>query len=258
MREYAMTPEERWRIEDLERRIEEDDDVDAMVEWAAFWAFNKHEWPLDEERKKKVLDYYEEGVRCGNQLACLNLGAIYNEGVLAERDYERSAELYRIAADIEDDNAIAAMAITNLGYYYYYDFAGKQDYKKAFNCFLQGALRYSNANAYYKLGDMYRYGYYVDQDDKMAFELYMKAFNCEDDGNLFKADVAYRLGDCFLNGIGCQKDLYAALTLLQISERQFYEKLRRRDPTAKEPFSKMSALLEETKRQIAEELEMDT
>ncbi len=256
MRENGLTPEERWRIADLERRIEEDDDVDAMVEWAAFWAFNKREWPLSEDTKAKVLEYYEEGVRCGNQLACLNLGAIYNEGVLVKRDYERSAELYRIASEIEDDNAIAAMAITNLGYYYYYDFAGKQDYRKAFNCFLQGALRYSNANAYYKLGDMYRYGHFVDQDDKMAFELYMKAFNCEDDGNFFKADVAYRLGDCFLNGIGCQKDLFAALTVLEISERHFYEKIKRRDREASEKFPKMMALLDETKRQIAKELEI--
>ena len=34
MRENGLTPEERWRIADLERRIEEDDDVDAMVERA--------------------------------------------------------------------------------------------------------------------------------------------------------------------------------------------------------------------------------
>lgn len=258
MSEYGLTPEERWRIADLERRIEEDDDVDAMVEWAAFWAFNKREWPLSDDRKEKVLEYYETGASSGNQLACLNLGAIYNEGVLVKRDYERSAELYEIAAGIEDDNGIAAMAITNLGYYYYYDFAGKQDYEKAFNCFLQGALRYSNANAYYKLGDMYRFGQFVQQNDKMAFEMYMKAFNCEEDGNFFKAEVGQRLGECFLNGIGCTPDLYAALTLLQISERHYYEKIKRHDEKAKKSFPKMQSLLEETKKRIAESLDMNT
>lgn len=257
MRDNGLTPEERWRIADLERRIEEDDDVDAMVEWAAFWAFDKRQWPLSEDQKEKVLEYYEAGVEEGNQLACLNLGAIYNEGVLVPRNYERSAELYRIAADMDDDNAVAAMAITNLGYYYYYDYAGKQDYKKAFNCFLQGALRYSNANAYYKLGDMYRRGQFVDRDDKMAFEMYMKAFNCEEDGNFFKADVGYRLGDCFLHGIGCTRDPFAALTLLQISERHFYEKLKRHDRGAKASFKKMKLLMEETKRVIAEEIGID-
>ena len=258
MRENGLTPEERWRIADLERRIEEDDDVDAMVEWAAFWAFNKREWPLSEDQKEKVLEYYEAGVKEGSQLACLNLGAIYNEGILVKRDYEKSAELYRIAAESEEDNSIAAMAITNLGYYYYYDFAGKQDYQKAFNCFLQGALRYANANAYYKLGDMYRYGYFVDKDEKMAFEMYMKAFNCEEDGNFFKAEIGYRLGECFLNGIGCTRDPYAALTLLQISERHYYEKIKRHDVSAKKEFSKVTKLMEETKRQIGEELELNT
>ena len=72
MRENGLTPEERWRIADLERRIEEDDDIDAMVEWAAFWAFNKREWQLSADQKEKVLDYYEACVESGNSLACLN------------------------------------------------------------------------------------------------------------------------------------------------------------------------------------------
>ena len=253
-----MTPEERWKIADLERRIEEDDDIDAMVEWAAFWAFARREWPLSEETRKKVIDYYEEGVRAGNQLACLNLGAIYNDGILVPRDYERSAELYRIAADIDDDNSISAMAITNLGYYYYYDFAGKQDYKTAFNCFLHGALRYNNANAYYKLGDMYRYGQFIDKDEKMAFEMYMKAFNCEDDGNLFKADIGLRLGECFLSGIGCTKDPYSALTLLQISERNVFERVRRHDSRAEKQLKKVQGLIKDAKAQISEDLNIES
>lgn len=256
MREYGLTPEERWRIADLERRIEEDDDVDAMVEWAAFWAFNKRQWPLSDDQKEKVLEYYQAGVDCGNPLACLNLGAIYNEGILVKRDYDKSARLYRIAADSDDDPGISAMAITNLGYYYYYDYAGKQDYQKAFNCFLQGALRYGNANAYYKLGDMYRYGYFVDKDDKMAFEMYMKAFNCEEDGNFFKAEIGYRLGQCFLYGIGCGKDPYAALTLLQISQRHYYEKIRRRDERAKTQLKKVMSLMDEAELEIARSLDI--
>lgn len=257
MRENGLTPEERWRIADLERRIEEDDDIDAMVEWAAFWAFNKREWPLSEDQKDKVLDYYEAGVESGNSLACLNLGAIYSEGEIVKRDYEKAAELYRMAAADDDDNGIASMAMTNLGYFYYYDYAGHRDYQTAFNYFLQGALRFGNANAYYKLGDMYRRGEFVDKNDKMAFEMYMKAFNCEEDGNFFKAEVGHRLGECFLKGIGCTKDLYAALTLFQISERHYYEKIRRRDSKAKRNFPKMMALYEETKRQIAQELEIE-
>lgn len=254
MRDNGLTPEERWRIDDLERRIEEDDDIDAMVEWAAFWAFDRRQWPLSDERKEKVLDYYETGVLNRNQLACLNLGAIYNEGVLVPRDYEKSAELYEIAADMEDDMSVTAMAVTNLGYYYYYDYAGKQDYEKAFNCFLKGALRHSNANAYYKLGDMYRYGQFVARDDKMAFDLYMRAFNCDDDGNLFKADVAYRLGECFLYGIGCKKDPYAALTLLQVSERYLYEKIKRRDASAERLLPRLEQLMDITKRTIKDDL----
>jgi len=254
MRNNDMTPEERWKLADLERRIEETDDIDAMIEWAAFWAFSRKEWPLSDDVRDRVLDYYEAGVRANNPIACLNLGAIYNEGVLVKQDYEKSAELYRIAADSSCDPAIASMAVTNLGYYYYYDYAGTQNYQKAFNCFLHGALRYNNANAYYKLGDMYRYGYYVDKDEKMAFEMYMKAFHCEEDENYFKADIGLRLGECFFEGIGCEKDTYAALTLLQIAERSCFERLIHHNDGASNQLEKIQALMKSVRETITKEL----
>nr|AGS53406.1 hypothetical protein [uncultured bacterium contig00025] len=47
----------------------------------------------------------------------------------------------------------------NLGYCYYYGRDMEINYEKAYDCFSRSAFL-GNANAMYKLGDMFFYGYY--------------------------------------------------------------------------------------------------
>ena len=47
--------------------------------------------------------------------------------------------------------------------------------RRAFDCFMTSALLLPGKEALSRLGDMYRYGQYVEQNDKVAMRLYLKA-----------------------------------------------------------------------------------
>ena len=90
------------------------------------------------------------------------------------QSYQMAESLYLDAAEKGQYQAYC-----NLGYIYYYGRTGEPDYKKAFECFNRGVLLASDGNCYYKLGDMYRKGLYVEKDPALAFQLYLQAGRCE-------------------------------------------------------------------------------
>lgn len=51
------------------------------------------------------------------------------------------------------------------------------DYRKAYEYWTLGALLFQNPNCLYKLGDMYKNGYYVEQNEQHAIHLYFAAMN---------------------------------------------------------------------------------
>ena len=65
-------------------------------------------------------------------------------------------------------------AYEELGYMYYYGQHGVQDYKRAFECFSKGAEGSDGEGRMwckFKLADMYRFGCYVDKDEKKYREI---------------------------------------------------------------------------------------
>ena len=86
--------------------------------------------------------------------AMLNLGAYYYE----EKEFDLALKYYDMAA--EYDNMIA---ISNLGYIWYYGRTGEKNYEKAFYYF-DRAAKAGDTIAAYKVADMYKNGYYVEKD----------------------------------------------------------------------------------------------
>lgn len=152
--------------------------------------------------KPEELSYYESAANSGDLSAALNLGAIYYNGVEIGRNYQKAVELYQQAAK-SDDPEVASIAINNLGYCYYYGHGVEIDYGKAFELFTRGAILYRCPNCLYKLADMYRYGYFVSQDEGIAFRLLKEAelFSCLHE-KVFYADIAKRIAEFFADGIG--------------------------------------------------------
>lgn len=98
----------------------------------------------------------------------------YKFGINRDVDFAMARRLYRMCAR-SGDRKIASIAQYNLGIFYYYGFGVEKNQKKAFELFMKSVILYPNKDAYLILGDMYRYGQYVEADDKIAVGLYARA-----------------------------------------------------------------------------------
>ncbi len=84
----------------------------------------------------------------------LELGGFY----YGKRHFDLACRYYELAA--EDGNLYA---MTCLGYIWYYGRTGVKDFEKAF-CYYDKARKMGDPIAAYKVADMYKNGYYVEQD----------------------------------------------------------------------------------------------
>lgn len=210
--------------DDEEEEWNEFDDVDYYIsieDWEEVldWACYYHDSPF-EHVIKKVIECYELCIEQEMPIAALNLGTLYYNGRYVEQNYKKAFELYKIAADAGEMRAIC-----NCGYCFYYGRHQEIDYAEAFKYFSLGALLYNDANCLYKLGDMYLNGYSVEKNEKYAFQLYDRAFNCfADDDHDILADIQFRIGKCLLKGIGTKIDVEKAHELLCQALINFYKR----------------------------------
>ena len=213
-------------------------DWNSVMRWA-----KENQDTTDELIVKKVIECYE---LCREFIpeASLNLGTFYYNGVFVKQDFKKAFELYKVAADAGEKRAIC-----NCAYCLYYGQHQEVDYAEAFKYFNKGALLFDDPNCLYKLGDMYLNGYFVEKNEKYAFMLYDRAYDeCERGDNFCLADIQFRLGKCFLKGIGTDKDADRANTYLCLALFQFYQR-RKTDPFVK-------SLINGTKQLLAEAQEI--
>lgn len=118
-------------------------------------------------------------------------------------------EYYQLTGD--------ASAANTLGYIYYYGRCngGVPEYEEAFKYFSIGHA-YTYFESTYKLADMFAHGYGVVKDGETANHLYWSVYKqnikrfVKEDYECKFADAALRMGNCFRDEIGAQKDLETA------------------------------------------------
>lgn len=177
------------------------------------WAYEHANNSESKEVLETVVKSYHILIDNGFYLAANNLGSMYYSGLYFNEDYNEAAKYYKMAAD----NGVE-VAYGNLGCCYYY--GGNKDYKKAYEAFAEGAALFNNVECLFRLGDLYRYGYYVEKNENKAYYLYEKAIKVAEDQNDVErehAEALYRSAECSLYGIGTNIDLYAALLKANIS-----------------------------------------
>ncbi|MCD8307993.1 MAG: sel1 repeat family protein [Clostridia bacterium] len=176
--------------------------------------------PLVAEFIEEVLT---EEMENGNADAACDLGSFYYTGRIGEQNFAMAVELYKRAADMG-----SRQANENLGYCYYYGRDIPRDYEKAYFCFVKGALD-NHPISMYKIGDMYRNGYFVSKDENEAFQIYRECWNIiRGDKHYIKscgADIYMRLAECYAKGTGTRQNLKKALKFYQRAERLFYDRL---------------------------------
>ena len=245
-----ISGKDKYRIEVLEKKIA-DGDLEAMMEYAELYQ-SKFREEVTPAIAQKMVRCYETCLESGNLTAALNLGAMYYGGEFIPRDFRKAIKYYEQATQ-SDDKETQLWAWTNLGYCYYYGRDIPVDDEKAFNCYMRAAVR-RNANALYKIGDMYRYGRYVAKDEQLALTFYRQAM-CE----VYETypeypDIAKRIGECALYGIGMEKDIYLALKMLARAEMTTYTKIKERDPFAASLLPKIKRMHNEARELVERDL----
>ncbi len=125
------------------------------------------------------LEELKEQVKKGSVSAAFSLAEAFKWGYYGTPDPGRAARMYRICCRAKNKKT-SSLGYYNLGILYYYGYLSKEgesegDVKRAFDCFLKSAMTWPNAEALSRLGDMYRYGQYVEQNERIAMNLYLKA-----------------------------------------------------------------------------------
>ncbi len=168
--------------------------------------------PATQELFKQCLDYMCDVKKDPKSIQtrgyCYYCGTIIypNDWIKARDSF---IEYYKMTGD--------ASAANTLGYIYYYGRCnnGVPEYDEAFKYFSIGHA-YTYFESTYKLADMFAHGYGVVKDGKTANHLYWSVYN-----QTFKqfitgiqeskfADAALRIGNCYRDGIGVEKDIRAA------------------------------------------------
>ena len=185
-------------------------------------------------------------------LAYNNLGSLYYNGRTGRKDYSKAIHYYTLA----DENGYR-LATENLAFCYYYGCGTPIDYEKAYYYFSKAALS-DRYEAMYMLGDMFRYGHYVEKDPDMVRRSYIKAeqmmrYNNEAIGTR-TGSVYKRLGDMYYEGIGVDIDYDKAYECYQRAERGYYDQVRYGDQYNKSSQHQVQERLAELRNKIRENL----
>ncbi len=175
---------------------------------------------LPEELIELIEELYLCAAENGDADAWNDLGAQYYDGARGfPQDFGKALHYYELAAE----NG-SRQAQENLGYCYYYGRSVPVDYEKAFHYFLLGALD-GHIISLYKIGDMYRNGYYVKKNGREAFIIYDHCVDIMSDeaAKFCGGPLFLRLGDCWLNGIGTEKNAKNALVCYHRAETYLYD-----------------------------------
>lgn len=181
-----------------------------------------------------LIEIYEDELKENNHNAICDYGSLYYTGRIGEQNYEKAVYYYDMAAKLGN-----RQAQENLGYCFYYGRTGVVDYEKAFHYFVKGALD-NHLISLYKIGDMYKNGYYVEKDENEAYCIYRHCLECLNEVNtpILGADVHIRIADSFFSGMGVKKNAAIALEHYQIAERLYWIRLQEGDFLIKKQYER--------------------
>ena len=174
-------------------------------------------------------------------------GALLEKGakLYSEGNYDLAIEYYRLSAAFGN-----VIAISNLGFCYYYARGTNRDYTIA-RAYFELAAKHGEINALYMLGDIYINGYGVKTDEKKGVEFYVDAYNeLKSSGDIYNyPDVLFRLGKVFMEGRILEQNLEMAKQFLEVALEGFKERMDMEEDTfASEMLEEVRDCLDEIKQ----------
>ena len=213
------------KYDSFEKMIELADacDEDAMV--AAIqeivWQEN-YEVKLTPEIHKKLIKYLKNAFELGNIDVLNQLGAMFAEGRMVEKDLKKAFMFYKMA-----DACGNMLSTSNLGFCYLYGLGTDKDYEKAYKTFSKAALC-EYGEAMIRVADMYCGGLYVEKDQSYGHLLYYRSMtlaekDLTDWGNIqVYSDACKKIADIYYYGNGTIKNYELAKKYYQ-EALKYYE-----------------------------------
>lgn len=150
-----------------------------------------------------------KAVEVGSSDEILDVGASY----YLDEKYEKAIEYYRIAASMNN-----AQAIANLGYCYMYG-RGVNVNKDLALVYFMIAARQNNLDALYKMGTFYYSGDGVVKDEKKALKYLNRVLKTVDeDCKEEYPSLYFTLAKIYIDGTAVEKNIKKAYKYLKIAE----------------------------------------
>lgn len=145
-------------------------------------------------------DWFLKAGEAGNEYGYSNLGNSYRDGDGVEKDLNKALELYAKADSIKERYRLESYSVWS---------KNNNQHQIEKDC-LDLIYKKSGISAITKLANCYYNGtsyndIEIEEDKKHAFVYYGIASSVGD------VDAMPKLGDCYLNGIGCQKNIEEAI-----------------------------------------------
>ncbi len=184
------------------------------------------------------------------ELACnssIKEALTFHADLIYKDDENKSFELYKKASELKDHNALYKM-----GFFYENGILVEKDNKQAFKYYLESS-KYKNCNALWKVGFFYELGIETSKDSSRAKNYYISAIEqgCTEASidldfikfinhlnretkdtvdqsynsilnNINSIHVNYRLGLCYKDGLGLEKDLDKSIEHLMLVAKDNY------------------------------------
>lgn len=170
-----------------------------------------------EQDKNKGMDYLKKAYQNGKSRAAFLLGSMYLEdNPPTKKDINKAIEWFEKGIKKNDTRSMIEMANISLSEDSLY--VNWHDAKRGLSL-LEKAGRHGDGDAYAQLGAIFGSGskdVYVDEEK--AFEYYLKAQKLKSEWGI------NNLAACFVDGIGCEKDIDKAISLFKESSELGYGK----------------------------------
>lgn len=213
------------RLNRLEETIRKTGDIEAKYNWAYYYQF----FDDDNAQTDKAREYFEECISEDYE----PMWSRYYLAIIpskTEEDQKRTTELYKEILEMKylDYTDMRGIVLYQLGKRFIEGTGTRQDYKQAYDCFLEGSKVSKNIENLVGLGDCYYNGWNVETDKKRAFDIYNEALEQSHEfpdvvvnSDYARALVLERIGRCYMFGEGVQKDLIKAREHLEDSTDVF-------------------------------------
>ncbi len=181
-------------------------DLDVGLELARYFLFESDE-DADDDVIGRVKGYISSAVDAGRLEAVVMVAQMYEQGRGVQPDREKAIFWYRKAAEMGDAGSMAAVERLT---------EGELDQKQVFRNYAIAAQK-GDPLGYFRIGDMYAEGRFVEKDPREAFNSYVLAYNlaAKDKDSGIYADILMKIAECCMEGKGVEANILNAQKLFE-------------------------------------------